>query len=163
MPNNPQDVRLQGDVSHTIDTVGPVVRSHIQEQYDPFGIWLQVDIRVKQLEPVMKFYQQILELPDNKIDWKTSDSRRSCILHLPYGKLMLEQDDEGELPKGHGIHHGISMITFITGSDESVDRVYQRLKALDNNCVIAGPYFDRYNHYKVEAVDPEGNTVAFSD
>ena len=62
----------------------------------------------------------------------------------------------------HGFD-GISMVTFITGSDEKVDAIYHRLKAMENDCVTAGPYFDRYNHYKIETVDPEGNTIAFSD
>ena len=163
MPNNPQDVRLQDNMGHAIDALSPNIHSHTTEQYDPFGIWLQVDISVRDLERTAKFYQSILELPDSKIDWKTAESHRSCTLHLPYGKIMLVQDDEGQLPSGRGIHHGISMVTFITGSDEKVDAIYHRLKAMENDCVTAGPYFDRYNHYKIETVDPEGNTIAFSD
>ncbi len=150
-------------MGHAIDMLSPTIHSHKTEQYDPIGIWLQVEIRVRELERMVKFYQNILELPDSKIDWKTADSHRFCILHLLYGKLMLVQDDEDQITSGQGIHHGISMITFITGSDEKVDAIYHRLKMMDNNCVIAGPYFDRYNHYKIEAVDPEGNTIAFSD
>ena len=163
MPNNPLDVRLQENVGHTVDMLSPTVHNQTTEQYDQFGIWLQVEIRVRDLELMTKFYQDVLDLPKGKIDRKTVDSHQRCILHLPYGKLVLVQDDEGELPADKGIHHGISMITFITGTEDRVNALYRRLKTMDDDRVINGPYFDRFNHYLIEAVDPEGNTIAFSD
>ena len=74
--------------------------------------------------------------------------------------LLVQEDDEKEsFSRGPGK----PIITFIIGSDEAVDNVYKRLKALNDNCVIAGPYFDRFNRYTVEAVDPSGNAIAFCD
>ena len=163
MPNNPQDVRIQENPEHAVDLYGPTVRAQREGQDENLGIcMLQVDLRAKELERTVEFYQRILELSDNKLDWKNSDSAQSCILDLPYGRLMLTRDEE-QSPAGTGSGPANAVVTFIIGSDEAVDNVYRRLKALGDDCVVAGPFFDRFNRYTVVAVDPSGNTIAFCD
>ena len=165
MPNNPQDVHLQEIIGHGVEehSVPNYTRVENKEGSTDYCL-LQVSFRTGDLDRMLRFYQTVLELPNRNLDWRTIDSHRHCMLHMPYGQLLLVQDDSIDPQKAvRDKSRRFAAITFITGSDASVDRVYRRLQAMDPDCVVMAPFFDKDNRYKLIALDPDGNTVAFCD
>ena len=159
MPNNPQDVHLSANIMGAVETpAAPAEQINETPQPDLSDLcMLQVEIPVADIDKMTKYYTTVLDLPQDRVSAKVTETMQSTVIHLPYGRIKLTVDPE-KASKPHYI-----AVTFIIGSEDGVNDVYRKLKTIGMGRVLQGPYFDRENRYTVTAEDAEGNVTSFAE
>lgn len=159
MPTNPQDVHLSANIMGAVETpAAPVEEINETQQPDLSDLcMLQVEIPVADMDKMTKYYTEVLDLPQERVSPKVTETMQSTVIHLPYGRIKLVLDPE-KASKPHYI-----AVTFIIGSEDAVNDVYKKLMAMDVGRVLHGPFFDKENRYTVTAEDAEGNVISFAE
>lgn len=123
----------------------------------------QINLVVSDLDKMRKFYAAVLALQEEPLPLRRQRDAQACRFPLRTGYFVLTQLPEADDETGDVRKRGVRQIVFSVGSEESVESVFQRIKAVPGCTVRKLPHFDYDNRYKVIVEDPEGNELIFCD